>query len=93
MEVINFAGDVKGSASVIDERSWAIWKAEKMELVSNETHVEALKTGEAYLMVWPDATGRPRAVGGSRVGRKGSAAFPPRLSPAAACARRPTSRG
>lgn len=52
MEIINFAGDdvEKGVA----DAAWNVWQREMMELVSYDTHVEALKTGAAYLIVWGD---------------------------------------
>ena len=52
MEVINFAGD--DEKKTVDTTSWKLWQREKMELVSNETHVEAAKTGCAYVIVWGD---------------------------------------
>ena len=51
MEVINFSGEGEGST---DDNAWKLWQRERMELRSNEVHVEALKTGCAYLIVWGD---------------------------------------
>lgn len=53
MEVINFAGDGEKETDV-SKQAWALWQREQMELVSNETHIEALKTGCAYVIVWED---------------------------------------
>lgn len=52
MEVINFAGD--GTEKAVAEAAWGIWQRESMEMVSFDTHVEALKAGTAYLLVWPE---------------------------------------
>ncbi len=34
------------------------WRANRMGLRSGEVHKEALKNGDAYVIVWPDANGR-----------------------------------
>jgi hypothetical protein len=52
MEVINFSGENENDA--IAAEAWKLWQRELMELRSNEVHVEALKTGSAYLIVWED---------------------------------------
>lgn len=58
LEVINFAsGDEQDDTS---KAAWDLWQSETMELVSNETHVEALKTGEAFVIVWPASDSKPR---------------------------------
>ncbi|HLA96604.1 MAG TPA: phage portal protein, partial [Pyrinomonadaceae bacterium] len=54
MEILNFSGDDESKETA--DRAWQLWKREQMELVSNSTHSEVLKTGEAYLIVWPDDT-------------------------------------
>lgn len=54
MEVINFAGDKSEVASAIANPAWELWQREQMELGSYNTHIEALKSGCAYLIVWPD---------------------------------------
>ncbi|NOT47889.1 MAG: phage portal protein [Acidobacteria bacterium] len=36
-----------------------IWDANRMGLRSGEIHKEALKNGDAFAIVWPDANGRP----------------------------------
>lgn len=40
--------------------SAAIWDRNRMGLRSGELHKEALKNGDAYAIVWPDAEGRAR---------------------------------
>lgn len=59
MEIINFSGDDQNKST--DESAWEIWKREQMELISNEAHIEILKTGEGYIIVWPDpVTGKAK---------------------------------
>lgn len=58
MEIINFAGD--DAAVDIGTDAWALWQNSQMELVSNLTHTEALKTGSAFIIVWPDKTGKAK---------------------------------
>jgi Phage portal protein, SPP1 Gp6-like len=58
MEVINFAGD--DAAANIGVDAWKLWQNSQMELVSNLTHTEALKTGSAFVIVWPDTTGKAK---------------------------------
>src|SRR6476620_10305939 len=36
-----------------------IWQANRMSLRAGGIHKEALKNGDAYAIVWPDADGRP----------------------------------
>lgn len=40
------------------ERTRQIWRANKMSLRSGEIHKEVLKTGDAYVIVWPAADGK-----------------------------------
>lgn len=54
MEVINFSGDDPKVESAVAVSAWALWQRETLELLSNDVHKEALKTGDAYLIVWPD---------------------------------------
>jgi len=37
-----------------------IWRANRMDRRSGEVHTEALRAGDAYVIVWPDAAGLPR---------------------------------
>lgn len=54
LEVINFAGDSSGMRDAIADAAWALWQRERMEILSFDTHVEALKCGAAYVIVWSD---------------------------------------
>ncbi len=39
--------------------AWAIWQANRMDQRAAEAHSEALTSGDAYVIVWPDADGQP----------------------------------
>lgn len=43
-------------------RVWDIWARNHMDRRSGEVHQEAAKTGDAYVIVWPDTEGRVRIV-------------------------------
>jgi hypothetical protein len=58
LEVINFSGNEEGTDTATP--AWELWQRERMEIVSNETHIEALKTGAAYLIVWSDRDNNAR---------------------------------
>src|SRR5262245_35244083 len=47
--------DVRASAAPITN----IWDGDRMDIRSGEVHKEALRNGDAYVIVWPDADGRP----------------------------------
>jgi hypothetical protein len=56
LEIIGFASQTEA----IDKKAWEIWKRNNMPLNSSKVHREALKTGDAFCIVWPDPSGRPR---------------------------------
>jgi hypothetical protein len=60
MEIINFSGDETEEAKAVNVKAWALWQRELMEVKSNEVHKEAFKTGEGFLIVWPDSSGQAR---------------------------------
>jgi hypothetical protein len=49
---------VAGGGQRADE-AWALWNANHMDRRSGQVHLEALKSGDAYVIVWPDKTGAP----------------------------------
>jgi hypothetical protein len=49
---------VELGASNATDHAALIWDANRMALRSGEVHKEALKNGDAYAIVWPDAEGR-----------------------------------
>lgn len=55
LDVIGFQSE----SDDIQNAAWQIWKANRMPLNSGKVHREAIKTGEAFCIVWPDAAGRP----------------------------------
>lgn len=48
----------RASSADLDADISQIWDANRMSLRSGEIHKEALKNGDAYALVWPDANGR-----------------------------------
>ncbi len=58
LQVIGFSEDREGKQ--IAANAWDIWLANRMDRRAGEVHVEALRSGDSYLLVWPDEDGRPR---------------------------------
>ncbi len=56
LEVINFLADKKNT----ENPAWKLWKQSKMPLHSGAIHREAIKTGDAYVLVWKDQKGKVR---------------------------------
>ena len=50
-------GGDEGTAGELTANARRIWSAGKMRLRAGEVHKEALKCGDAYMIVWPDAAG------------------------------------
>jgi hypothetical protein len=48
----------EGSEQAADD-AWGVWLANRMDRRAGEVHLEVLKQGDAYVIVWPDADGRP----------------------------------
>ena len=40
--------------------AWKIWQTNRMQQQAGSVHLEALKTGDAYVIVWPDSNGVAR---------------------------------
>lgn len=38
-------------------RAWEIWQRNRMDVRAPETHLEALRSGDGYALVWPSSTG------------------------------------
>jgi len=47
-----------GSSDSLREDAWKIWQSNRMEIRSGEVHKEAAIAGDAYVIVWPDSTGK-----------------------------------
>ena len=58
LRVVGF-GVEEGPENAADS-AWTIWQGNRMDRRSGEVHVEALRSGDAYVIVWPDAGGQPR---------------------------------
>lgn len=43
----------------LGDEATAFWTENDMELIAGEVHTEALVTGDAFVIVWPDANGVP----------------------------------
>jgi hypothetical protein len=58
LQVTGFA-DEAGNEGV-SSAAEAIWRVNRMDRRAGETHGEALRSGDAFVIVWPDAQGVPR---------------------------------
>lgn len=56
LEVINFLADRQNT----ENPAWRLWKKSKMPMSAGAIHREAIKTGDAYVLVWKDKTGNVR---------------------------------
>jgi hypothetical protein len=59
LAVVGIAGQRPEDAAAAQE-AWAIWQMNRLPRRSGDAHLAALTTGDAYLVVWPDADGLPR---------------------------------
>lgn len=57
LQVTGFASEADETVS---EVAADIWRVNRMDRRAGETHTEALKSGDSYVIVWPDANGVPR---------------------------------
>jgi hypothetical protein len=57
---VDGADEADTAALGISDMAWAIWNANRMDRRSGAVHLEAPKTGDAYVIVWPDKDGLPR---------------------------------
>ncbi len=57
LKVVGFG--VEEGAEVTAETAWSVWQVNRMDRRAGELHLEVLRSGDAYLVVWPDAVGRP----------------------------------
>ena len=54
--------DPENSVDSVNSATRRIWHANRMAVRAGEVHKEALKNGDAYAIVWPDASGRAAIV-------------------------------
>ena len=52
------AGDHTQASSLRSDAVNSIWRRSRMGLRSGEVHKEALRSGDAYVIVWPDVNGK-----------------------------------
>lgn len=57
LEITGFAAE--GEAQESAEAAWRIWQGNRMDCRAGEVHTEALLSGDAYVIVWPDLDGEP----------------------------------
>jgi hypothetical protein len=57
LEVIGFAADQK---SDVYKQSWDLWLYSRMKKDAKKIHRDAFRTSDAFVVVWPDSTGRSR---------------------------------
>lgn len=50
---------VEQGGDEIGATAWELWGSNRMDTLSGEVHREALRCGDAYVTVWPDAAGLP----------------------------------
>lgn len=55
LTVIDFSTEDGDAVSA--KHAWEIWQRNRMDITADLVHREALKTGNAYVIVWPDAKG------------------------------------
>jgi hypothetical protein len=60
LQVIGFASDTKQDSDGIGAAAWTIWQANRMDRRSGEVHIEALRCGDGYVIVWPGPDGAVR---------------------------------
>jgi Phage portal protein, SPP1 Gp6-like len=53
---------VEKGAETTAVEAWKIWQLNRMGKRSGEVHKEAVKTGDAYVIVWPDTTAEGKPV-------------------------------
>jgi hypothetical protein len=56
---LQIEGFTDRSAFDMGDEATTFWTENDMDLISGEVHTEALTTGDAYAIVWPDADGTP----------------------------------
>jgi hypothetical protein len=53
-------GMAQGPAPVTAaDQAWDLWQANRMDRRAGEVHAEAVRSGDGYVIVWPDASGQP----------------------------------
>jgi hypothetical protein len=50
---------VEKGPSKLAKDAWSLWESNRMDQRAGEVHLEAVRSGDAYVIVWPDANGQP----------------------------------
>lgn len=57
---LQVTGFVVEEGDDLADRAWEIWQRNRMHRQASEVHLESLRSGDAYVIVWPDAKGNAR---------------------------------
>lgn len=57
LQVTGF-GVESGTAETAN-KAWELWQENRMDQRAGEVHLEAVRAGDSYVIVWPDADGKP----------------------------------
>jgi len=57
LDITGFSGEKSGDAagSTAGETAWDIWTENRLDRRAGEVHLEAARSGDAYILVWPKA--------------------------------------
>lgn len=61
LTITDFTVEASGRSGLgadLGERAWEIWQRNRMDVAADLVHREALKTGDGYVIVWPDDSGK-----------------------------------
>jgi hypothetical protein len=59
LQITGFGLEEGASAPTVELAAATIWQSNRMDVRAGVVHREALRAGDAYLLVWPDTLGRP----------------------------------
>ena len=60
LRIFGWQADDGEEVTPIEQAALDIWRRSRLDLRHVDAHVEALRAGDAYLIVWPDLDGAPR---------------------------------
>lgn len=62
LELTGFSTETPAEGDAEDElgnAAWALWQANRMDVRAGQVHQDALRSGDGYVLVWPNASGAP----------------------------------
>lgn len=59
LEVTGFSSADSAEDDPVTQVASELWRLNRMDKKSSDVHTEALRTGDAYVIVWPDEVGTP----------------------------------